>query len=78
MGGGCLTSTLKIQEPSHARLYREKFHSGCVVEGMQTLLTDVLPNRKTNNTTEVAKIANEKVYALHGIPMGFLLYRRQI
>ena len=45
--GGQLTPTPEdIPEPSHSRVFREKFHSVYVVKGVWSLLTDLFLNRR--------------------------------
>ena len=45
--GGQLAPTPKdIPDPSHGRVFREKFRSVYVVKGVWSLLTDLLLNRQ--------------------------------
>ena len=61
INGGQLTPTPEdILEPSHGRVFREKFRSVYVVKGVWSLLTDLFLNRP-----KIPKASIPKIKAFH-------------
>ena len=51
-----------IPEPSHGRVFREKFRSVYVVKGVWSLLTDLFLNRWNNNVVNFFNIKTTQRY----------------
>ena len=60
-GGQLAPNPMDIPDPSHGKVFREKFRSVYVVKGAWSLLTDLLLNRLNANFAGHLKIATRPI-----------------